>query len=217
VRGTNADLFPQALQLYVEHGAHVADTTYGQGVFWRKVPKDAYQLHATDLEMGVDARQLPYGDGSMAAVVFDPPWMPTSSGRTHAPGTATAAFETHYRNNQRADGPGLKYREAILSLYREAAVEALRVLAPRGVYLVKCQDEVHANKQCLTHVELLVMFQGLGFVWEDLFVLVRTNRPGVSRMLKQAHARKNHSYLLVVRKPRAPRTRAALPPPAALG
>ena len=29
---------------------------------------------------------------------------------------------------------------------------------------------------------------------EDLFVLLRTGKPGVSRLLKQKHARKNHSY-----------------------
>jgi hypothetical protein len=37
----------------------------------------------------------------------------------------------------------------------------------------------------------------MGFVAEDLFVVVRKNRPGVSRMITQVHARKNHSYFLV--------------------
>ncbi len=35
---------------------------------------------------------------------------------------------------------------------------------------------------------------------EDLFVVVRKNKPGVSRILRQVHARKNHSYFLVFRK-----------------
>jgi hypothetical protein len=35
---------------------------------------------------------------------------------------------------------------------------------------------------------------------EDLFVVMRMNKPGVSRMLRQVHARKNHSYFLVFRK-----------------
>ena len=39
--------------------------------------------------------------------------------------------------------------------------------------------------------------EGMGFVTEDLFVVMRNNRPGVSRMTKQVHARKNHSYFLV--------------------
>ena len=37
----------------------------------------------------------------------------------------------------------------------------------------------------------------MGFVAEDLFVVMRNNRPGVSRMVRQVHARKNHSYFLV--------------------
>ncbi len=40
-------------------------------------------------------------------------------------------------------------------------------------------------------------YNNLGFIAEDLFVVVRTNNPGVSRMVKQVHARKNHSYFLV--------------------
>jgi hypothetical protein len=41
------------------------------------------------------------------------------------------------------------------------------------------------------------MYEKMGFVAEDLFVIVRNNRPGVSRMVRQVHARKNHSYFLV--------------------
>jgi hypothetical protein len=37
----------------------------------------------------------------------------------------------------------------------------------------------------------------MGFVAEDLFVVVRNNRPGVSSSVRQVHARKNHSYFLV--------------------
>lgn len=37
----------------------------------------------------------------------------------------------------------------------------------------------------------------MGFVAEYLFVVMRNNRPGVSRAVRQVHARKNHSYFLV--------------------
>lgn len=200
VQGTNADLFPAALALYVAPGATVADTTYGKGVFWRKVPPGRYDLRATDLLQGVDARKLPYADASVDAVVFDPPWMPASSGQTMESSSGTRSFEDYYRNNARSDGP-LKYRDAVLALYEDAAREALRVLRPKGLYFVKCQDEVHANHQYLTHCELWEKLRALGFLVEDLFVLVRHGKPGVSRLLRQAHARKNHSYLLVFRKP----------------
>ena len=46
-------------------------------------------------------------------------------------------------------------------------------------------------------MELLLEYERMGFAAEDLFVVVRNNRPGVSRMVRQVHARKNHSYFLV--------------------
>lgn len=205
-RGTSADLFPDILRLYVPVGGIVADTTYGQGVFWRQVPSGLYDVRGTDLMHGVDARALPYGDRSLDAVVFDPPWLPASSGETYESTDGSRHFEDRYRNNAREDG-GLTYTDAILSLYSEAAVEALRVLKPGGVYIVKAQDQVHANKQWFLHAELLVLLRLMGFLPEDLFVLVRPNRPGVSRLLRQAHARKSHSYFLVFRAV-SPRVRA---------
>ena len=71
------------------------------------------------------------------------------------------------------------------------------MLRPKGIYIVKCQDEVCANRQRLTHVEIINFVEKIGFITEDLFVVVRRNNPGMSRVLKQVHARKNHSYFLV--------------------
>ena len=65
---------------------------------------------------------------------------------------------------------------------------------------MKCQDEICANQQRLTHVEVINELNQMGFVVEDLFVVIRMNKPGVSRILRQVHARKNHSYFLVLRK-----------------
>ena len=71
--GSNQELFPQVLSLYVAPGSTVADITYGKGVFWRNIPPDWYRLQATDLTNGVDSRALPYKDGTIDCVVFDPP------------------------------------------------------------------------------------------------------------------------------------------------
>lgn len=79
----------------------------------------------------------------------------------------------------------------------EAGREAHRVLGERGVLIVKCQDEVCSNRRRFTHVEIMTAYERLGFVAEDLFVVMRNNRLGVSRAVRQVHARKNHSYFLV--------------------
>ena len=196
-QGTNDALFPGILSLYVPPGSTVADITYGKGVFWKAVPRDRYKLLATDLKSGVDCRNLPYENNSVDCVVFDPPYMHTPGGTAHS---NHQNYESYYANNVGPNDSIKKYHEAVLDLYFRTAHEAKRVLKQEGIFVVKCGDEVCANQQRLTHVELINEFSNLGFIIEDLFVLMRNNRPGVSRILQQVHARKNHSYFLVFRK-----------------
>jgi hypothetical protein len=195
----NAEVFPQILALHVPAGARIADVTYGKGVFWKGVDLARYELLPSDLQTGVDCRTLPYDDNSLDCVVLDPPYMEGLFRRAStqlAGGTSHAAFRDHYSNGKRtAAGP--KYHDAVLDLYFRGGDEACRVLKPRGVLIVKCQDEVSANQQRLTHVEIINRYEANGFYTKDLFIIVRTNRPAVSRLKKQAHARKNHSYFLV--------------------
>lgn len=191
---SNDDVFPYVLSLYVAPGSTVADVTHGKGVFWRNVPTDMFRLLPSDAATGTDCRELPYSDGAIDCVVFDPPYMHTPGGTAHA---NHQNYEGYYRNNVGSKRSNKKYHEAVLDLYFTAAQEAWRVLRDNGVYIVKCQDEVCANIQRFTHVELINELSTYGFVAEDMFVVVRTTKPGVSRMLRQAHARKNHSYFLV--------------------
>jgi hypothetical protein len=192
-QGTNDELFPSILSLYVAPGSTVADITYGKGVFWKKVDKKVYKLKTTDLATGTDCRKLPYRSNSIDCVVFDPPYMHTPGGSAHV---GHQNFEQYYANNGTAH-PSKKYHEAVLDLYFSTGSEAKRVLRDGGVFIVKCQDEVCANQQRLTHVEIINHYVSLGFCVEDLFVLMRVNKPGMSRVAKQVHARKNHSYFIV--------------------
>lgn len=190
----NDTVFRQILRLYVKPKSIVADVTYGKGAFWRLIPEGEYQLRSTDLQDGVDCRDLPYESGELDCVVFDPPYMHSPGGSAH---TVHSQFEDHYRNNATGNLTNSKYHEAVLDLYRDGGKEAYRVLKDRGVFIVKCQDEVCANQQRFTHVEIMAAYEKMGFVAEDLFVVIRNNRPGVSRVVQQVHARKNHSYFLV--------------------
>lgn len=195
----NDKVFPEILKLHIPIGSTIADVTYGKGVFWKEVPTKNYKLLATDLKTGVDCRNLPYGDKTIDCVVLDPPYMEGFFRRDtgHLAGNGTyRAFRSAYSNGQITnDGP--KYHDAVLDLYFKAGKEAGRVLEKNGILIVKCQDEVSANKQRLTHVELINEYAKNGFYCKDLFVVVRQNRPAVSRIKKQVHARKNHSYFLV--------------------
>jgi hypothetical protein len=198
--GGNENLFPQILALHVPLGAIVADVTWGKGVFWKRVQEGRYVLHASDLQTGTDCRKLPYTDESHDCVVLDPPYMEglfrRSSGQMAGAGKF-AAFRSHYSDGQATEEGGPKYHAAVTDLYFRAGSEAYRVLRQRGILIVKCQDEVSANQQHLTHIEIINEYEKLGFYTKDLFVVVRSNRPGMSRLLKQEHARKNHSYFIV--------------------
>jgi hypothetical protein len=198
--GGNAEVFPRILDLHVPKGAVVADVTYGKGVFWQRVNLDDYVVLASDVQTGVDCTQLPYGDESLDAVVLDPPYMEGLFRRDtgHMAGGGThSAFRQHYSDGKATNGTGPKWHDAVLDLYYRAGDEAHRVLRTGGVFIVKCQDEVSANRQRLTHVELINRYEAQDFYTRDLFVVVRVNRPGVSRVKRQVHARKNHSYFLV--------------------
>lgn len=213
--GGNADIFPKILKLHVPRGAKIADITWGLGVFWKKVPEGAYEVHGSDLKTGIDCRNLPYENESFDCVVFDPPYMEGffRKNQGHLGGSGThSAFRNAYSNGQATAEGGPKWHAAVVHLYVQGGKEAARVLRSHGIFIVKCQDEVSANRQWLTHVEIINAYAELGFYARDLFVVVRTNRPGVSRMLKQVHARKSHSYFLVFQKTKS--ARKSLDPPA---
>ena len=212
----NAPVMKKILHLHVPEGATIADVTYGKGAFWTQVDLTKYTLIASDIAAkeqrhelahieiadGVDCRALPYFDESLDCLVLDPPYMEGlyRKDSDHLAGGGThSAFRHHYSNGrptEEQDGAP-KWHDAVVDMYVRAGWEAERVLKKDGVFIVKCQDEVSANKQRLTHVELITAYESMGFYAKDLFVVVRANKAGVSRLKKQAHARKNHSYFLI--------------------
>jgi len=195
----NAEIFPEILQLHVAEGSKIADVTYGNGVFWKNVDLSKYELLPTDIADGIDCRSLPYDKASLDVVVLDPPYMEglLRTKTEHKAGSGSfSAFREYYSNgDEKSHGP--KWHAAVSDLYFKAGAEACRVLKENGVMIVKCQDEVSANRQWLTHVEIINHYEQLGFYTKDLFVVVRQNKVGITRLKKQVHARKNHSYFLV--------------------
>ena len=196
----NSEVFPKILKMWVQDGARIADVTYGKGVFWRNVDVSKYEFFPSDLKTGVDARNLPYQNDFLDAAVLDPPYMEglyRQEGTTLAGDGNYAAFRDYYSNGEATNDRVLKYHDKVLDMYLSIGVEIRRCLKDEGIFIVKCQDEVSANRQKLTHVELIYAYERMGFYCDDLIVVMRSNRPVISRVKKQVHTRKNHSYFLV--------------------
>lgn len=209
--GKNAPVFMDILRLYVPLGAEGCDVTYGKGAFWSDEAREHVgTLHASDLQMGVCASALPYADGSMGFHVFDPPYMcgffrPVASQKAQA---NHSDFSARYGNHGGTGYKGQYYHAAVEAIYTDGLREAWRVLAPGGIQVTKVQDEVSSHKQYLTHCHVVAEAERLGFEVLDLFVVVRRDKPHVKRIKNQEHARKNHSYFLVFRKPKARKKKA---------
>jgi len=204
--GRNADVFSKVLELHVPDGAQIADVTFGEGVFWKQVDPERYDRLATDIDSeksptgeSVDARDLPYEDDSLDALVADPPY---AEGYFRRNKDALAGHGSHssFREaytSMETDTSGSKYHQAVLDLYLAIGAEAKRVLKPDGVFIAKVQDEVSANTQELTHIQITNGYEDAGFYTKDLFVVVQNRTPNVVGMDNQVHARKNHSFFMV--------------------
>jgi len=191
--GINADLFPDVLKLYAKPGDRIADVTYGKGTFWKKVDTSLYTCLFTDLVThGIDMRRLPYPDKHLDMIIIDPPYAFQGGRNTALPGLA---ITTTYRGIETA----LAGHKAILLLYFGGLKEAYRTLKSSGFAVVKCQDEIEGGKQKWSHIEIYLAAKHLGFIAEDLFVMVQQGKPTM-RHKHQLHARKNHSYFWVFRK-----------------
>lgn len=187
--GINADLFPRILKLYAKSGDRIADVTYGKGVFWKNVDVSQYDFYPSDIQTGVDMRQLPYQDDSFDMVVIDPPYMYNPK-------------QTVKRSLSKPYGLGsasIKTNKDVLDLYKETMHEVQRVLRHGAFMVVKCKDTIESNKQRWNHISVFNIATVLGLYTKDLFVLIQLSRPAI-RWPHQIHARKNHSYFWIFQK-----------------
>jgi len=202
--GGNAPVFEDILRLHVPWGANGCDVTYGQGTFWSATARaHVGKLCESDLTGGVCLSELPYADASMDFHILDPPYMcgfyrPKASQKAQ---TNHSDFADRYGHHNGTDYRGRYYHAAVTAIYRDGLREGWRVLRRGGIQITKCADEVSSHKQHLTHCDVVNFASHLGFVVLDLFVVVRADKPHGRLIQNQEHARKNHSYFLVFRKP----------------
>lgn len=197
--GDSCDTVRDIVALYVPDGCAVLDCTYGLGRFWKHFPDrdERWEFFSNDIdpERGYyhhDCRDFPEQWGcSFDAVFLDPPFKLNSKSLagsiSHSYGIAERVLS------------GIYGVVAVLQLYQEAMDEALRLLKPKGIVVVRCMDQIMGGKQ---HRQSILVWEHatrvLGMTDEDLFIMKRKTNP-LMRHKRQIHARKNNSVFWVFR------------------
>lgn len=171
------------------------DVTYGSGNFYREIDQPKIKLDISprfeDVVAG-DSRNLPFKDGSVQSVMFDPPFM--ISGGPRGLGDKETSHALHHRFSW------FKYWTSLQEMYGSSIREANRVLRSGGWLVVKCQDQVSSGKQHWLHCDVYAYAIQCGLYPKDLFILAAKNRMIPNWQKKQQHARKFHSYFWVFQK-----------------
>jgi hypothetical protein len=172
------------------------DCTYSKGAFWKDLPSpkfksDLYPVNDTVVE--ASSENLPFGDGSMKNIMYDPPFViagKTYRGNKDGSSIMAKRFEGYNTYNDLT----VNYYNTLKELYR--------ICEKGGHVVMKCQDTVSGGKNHFSHCLIMNMAMEIGFYPRDLFILnsnVRINSFG-TKWTKQEHARKYHSYFWVFEK-----------------
>lgn len=168
------------------------DVTYGNGKFYADIPAPTHKFDIDPQVEGVIAASsiaVPLPNASVSSVVFDPPFLTYVRAGRNGNGNMIMAqrFAGYWTYDELAEH------------YTATLGEARRILKPKGIVIVKCQDIVHNHRLHCTHANVIEWGQKFGFRLKDLFVLSAKHRlPAPNRKGTQKHARIFHSYFLVL-------------------
>ena len=195
VYSSNHDVIKNIMELY-EIKQFDLDCTYSRGLFWKdlKGPKIKTDLvPITDETVKADSENLPFEDGQMKSIMYDPPFV--ISGKL-------------YKENKEGSSviakrfEGYTTYEKLTNNYFKSLKELYRITEDKGLVVMKCQDTVSGGKNHFTHAMVMQMTMEIGFYPKDLFILLakmRINSFG-GKWNTQRHARKYHSYFWVFEK-----------------
>lgn len=193
IAGKNDKLISEVARLYFKDGMMIADLTYGTGNFWNEINTNKYKMFYSDIEPTnpfvekMDFRKTHYEDSMFDVVVLDPPYMHNGY---------KIKYKDEVWKNSKKEEFGTK---PLHVLYMDGMKEAYRILKNGGLLLLKCADQVGGSINIFDHITYYLYATMLDFYAEDLFILMNSNHP-MMRHNYQYHARKNHSYLWVLRK-----------------
>ena len=182
------EIIQSILKLYVKKERFELDPTFSLGKFYKgliepKIKGDLFPQREDVIKM--DTTNLKIKDESVSSICFDPPFLAGyTKGKTS--GIIGKRFE------------GFRYMQDVWKYYENSIVEFKRILIKGGVLAFKCQDTISSGKQFFSHCFIINSGIDNGFLVEDLFINVAKSRIIGHNHHKQKHARKFHSYWIVL-------------------
>ena len=192
IQNSDRDVLFAIKQLYLDGANYDLDPCYSKGKFYEDLETPTMKLDKTPQDDGETIKNdiiedgLPYQNNSIKSIVFDPPFMFGKHGKTEQ-NIMTKRF-TMFDN-----------WEELELMYKKSLQEFYRVLIKGGIVAFKCQDYTD-SKTTLTHCYVYNWSIEQGFKVEDLFIMAFKGGRIWNSNLIQRHARKYHSYWIVLRK-----------------
>lgn len=190
VQHSDRDVLAAIQQLYLGGVGFDLDPCYSIGKFYEDLEKPKHRFDKTPQSDEVqqwdimDGAMLP--SNSINGIVFDPPFMFGKHGKTDE-NIMTKRFTM------------FDSWEDLEIMYKKALNEFFNMLKKGGIVAFKCQDYTD-SKTTLTHCFVHKWALDAGFKVEDLFIMVFKGGRIWNSRLTQRHARKYHSYWLVLKK-----------------
>ena len=190
IQNSDRDVLVAIKQLYLGEQNFDLDPCYSTGKFYEDLERPFNKMDKTPSDDEVIQNDImngiPYKDNSIKSIVFDPPFM----------------FGTHGQTKNNIMTKRFTMFDSwveLESMYKKSLQEFYRILIKGGIVAFKCQDYTD-SRTTLTHCFVHNWAIEIGFKVEDLFIMAFKGGRVWNSNLTQKHARKYHSYWLVLKK-----------------
>ena len=180
---TDQEILQAILTLYVKDDRFDLDPCYSKGVFYKGMNEPRLKYDISPQIEGVikaDVKDIVLNE-RIKSIVFDPPFL----------------FHMRGSYSIRDRFSGFKNFNELEDMYRKALKRFYDMLDKGGIVAFKCQDFTD-TKTTLTHCFVWRWAEEQGFYVKDIFIKIAKQRLILQK--KQRHARKFHSYWLVLEK-----------------
>ena len=190
IQNSDRDVLVAVKELYLHGQNFDLDPCYSTGKFYEDLERPVNKMDKIPQSSNVIQNDImngiPCKDNSIKSIVFDPPFMFGTHGQTKN-NIMTKRFTMF-------DSWG-----ELESMYKKSLREFYRILIKGGIVAFKCQDYTD-SQTTLTHCFVHNWAIEISFKIEDLFIMAFKGGRVWNSNLTQKHARKYHSYWIILRK-----------------